>query len=416
MKKVSILLLVIALVIGFSGISSAETDEIKTLNVWVYDDFMVGEDTPLLEAARDFEEEYPEYIVEFTPITYGSETYRDRFIRVVQGGGGPDVAMQDIIWLPELAAMDLLQPLNDYIGEDFVNEFYEGPVEAARFDNELFGIPFHTNALGIVYNKTVFEEAGLDPDSPPETWEEFREYANIITENTDTHGFGYMGFWGGTYEWLPLFWAFGGEILEDGEAAFTQPEGMEATEFWFEMVVEDDIVPPASMTWQLWDEIAGGLATETVAMTYALPTTLYMLEDYDVDFEWAAAPLPRQKERASMLGGGHLTVGANAEYPEGAAKFIEFLTSEDQLWIFDEYQRISARQDAAEYQEVLEDPNVRVLFESLEFARPRPTIPEWTEIDYNTIQPAFEQILHEDADIQEEMEKAAETVDEDVLE
>lgn len=62
-------------------------------------------------------------------------------------------------------------------------EIAQGP------DGAIYGIPVQAYALGLAYNRALFEEAGLDPDAPPSTWDEVRAAAAAITEATGVAGF-----------------------------------------------------------------------------------------------------------------------------------------------------------------------------------------------------------------------------------
>ena len=56
-------------------------------------------------------------------------------------------------------------------------------------EDGIFGFPRQAYAMGLHYNRTLFEAAGLDPDSPPTTWDEVREAAKIISEQTGKAGY-----------------------------------------------------------------------------------------------------------------------------------------------------------------------------------------------------------------------------------
>ncbi|WP_116949057.1 extracellular solute-binding protein [Jiangella endophytica] len=89
-------------------------------------------------------------------------------------------------------------------------------------DGGVYAIPTAAQALGLIYNRDLFEQAGLDPDDPPRTWDDVRAAARQITEATGATGFATMttenqGGWmlaAGVY-------SFGGTI--------ENPEGSEAT-------------------------------------------------------------------------------------------------------------------------------------------------------------------------------------------
>ena len=82
-------------------------------------------------------------------------------------------------------------------------------------DGAIFGVPIAAYGIGLHYNRAMFEEAGLDPDAPPTTWDEVREAAAAISEATGQAGFAQMS-QNNTGGWMltTLSYAFGGRLQE----------------------------------------------------------------------------------------------------------------------------------------------------------------------------------------------------------
>ncbi|MEV4222995.1 extracellular solute-binding protein [Nonomuraea sp. NPDC049725] len=96
-------------------------------------------------------------------------------------------------------------------------------------DGKVYGVPNVHYGVGLVYNRKLFTEAGLDPDTPPATWAEIREAAKKIAALGPGHvGYGeYSGGNTGGWHFTQAIYGRGGSILtEDGKkAAFNSPEG-----------------------------------------------------------------------------------------------------------------------------------------------------------------------------------------------
>ena len=65
-------------------------------------------------------------------------------------------------------------------------------------EGRYYGIPYTVDLSGLVWNKELFREAGLDPERPPETWDELIEYAQKLTKTNDSgeveqYGFAIVG-------------------------------------------------------------------------------------------------------------------------------------------------------------------------------------------------------------------------------
>lgn len=378
-----------------------------TLELWVYEEFYKDQDqSPLALTTKEFTDQNPDVTISIVPVPYGSSSYRDKYIQAANGGGGPDLLQCDNIWVPQFAAMDIIVPLSDYMG-DTVNDYFPGTIEAATFNEKVWGVPFAADSMILFYNKDMFRAAGLDPEMPPTTWEEFRNYS-IALRDAGLGAYGLLGGWGGSFEWLPWFWQNGGQIIgSDGKVAFNSPEGMEATKFFLDLLTVDNVVPEAVLTWKAWDELAAGFANQTVAMAQGMAVLYNALDRLEVDFDWGVSLLPGRKEQANTLGGSHWVINKNSQNADLAYAWIEFISAKEQaLDLCDDYLRISARTDAMEQKIAQESDITKVFVQALETSRPRPIIPEWTTIDYDCIQPAFMKVIFEGAEIEPSMAEA----------
>jgi multiple sugar transport system substrate-binding protein len=125
------------------------------------------------------------------------------------------------------------------------------------------------------------------------------------------------------------------------------------------------------------------------------------------DFAWGVAPIPRSRESASLVGGANWIVNPNTDEAALAVKWIEFVTGSASFAMMDGYSRISARKGAETEQAIIRDSDaMRTFVTLLDVARPRPTIPAWTPIDYDCLQPAFLEVILRGADVRSVMASA----------
>jgi multiple sugar transport system substrate-binding protein len=167
----------------------------------------------------------------------------------LQGGEPPDITYQYGSSLPQLAAAPGLVDLTDWVQQPDVDweDFVAGARTAATFEGKILGVPALIDNLAVVYNKELFDDAGLDHPSPDWTWEDFRAAAKALTDPAEKRfGFSYPMDASEDTVWHydPLLWQNGGSILtEDGsQAAFNSPEGVEALEVLTGMAVDDKSV------------------------------------------------------------------------------------------------------------------------------------------------------------------------------
>ena len=388
-------LVLTAIAVGLLSAASAQT----RVNVWIYETF-AGDDSPIQRTATEFMAANPDIEINLIPTAYGSTSYRDPFVIAAQGGSGPDVIMADIAWTPEFAAMGIVKNLDEAMASK-QDEFFPGPLATVTYEGSIYGVPFYTNALGMFYNKTAFLDAGLPLPTDGWTWEDFRTAVDTLSKD-GMYGFGLQGAWGGTFEWYPWLWQAGGELLtEDGTApAFNSAEGLEATTFFLDIITNPDYVPEAAKTWRGWSELGAAFSNNVIAMFEVGDWGLGIVDGFAPTFEWGVAPLPSYRERASIVGGANWIVNANTKVADAAWQWLDYVSGPAVFPMLDGYNRVAARRGALEQQEIVtSDPRMQVLAASLDYARARPTVSLWTSIDYDCIQPAFLQVILEDADI-----------------
>src|SRR4030066_495387 len=116
---------------------------------------------------------------------------------------------------------DLETIINEYAPQDsdfLDNKYNPLVIELARSANgRLLGLPYGFSVPLTYYNKDIFREAGLDPEDPPETWQEVYEYCVKIKEETGKYGM-FIQFFPDTYCIIPLF-------LSNGIDSMFEPDG-----------------------------------------------------------------------------------------------------------------------------------------------------------------------------------------------
>src|SRR5690606_4313866 len=122
---------------------------------------------------------YPEVTeIEYTTLT--QDQFRDTILAAIRTNEAPDIFMVPLGYkLPTLVEDGWYQPLSPYVDEDFFENFVDGMlVEGVNvIDGQVYAIPDYQPQVStlVFYNKDLFRKAGLDPEKPPTTYEEFRE-------------------------------------------------------------------------------------------------------------------------------------------------------------------------------------------------------------------------------------------------
>ncbi|MCA9859640.1 MAG: extracellular solute-binding protein, partial [Thermomicrobiales bacterium] len=129
-----------------------------------------------------FAETYPNITVNITRLTYNDML--DQIRTAALGNAAPMVAKMPILWGVEFAAKGQLQEFGPADAGYPVEEYWPGAMKSVTYDGKTYGVPTNNETMALIWNAALFEEAGLDPDSPPATWDDVVAYSKQIKENT----------------------------------------------------------------------------------------------------------------------------------------------------------------------------------------------------------------------------------------
>jgi multiple sugar transport system substrate-binding protein len=213
-----------------------------TLTFWHgYTDAEADSLNALLET---WNSENPDIRIE--PLVVNNDKALQKLTVALQGGEPPDITYQYGSSLPQLAAAPGLVDLTEWVQSPEVNweDFVAGARDAATFEGKVLGVPALIDNLAVVYNKGLFDKAGLEYPNDQWTWDDFRAAAKTLTDPAQkVFGFSYPmdASEDSVWHYDPLLWQNGGSILNEDstQAAFNSPEGVEALQVLTGMAVED---------------------------------------------------------------------------------------------------------------------------------------------------------------------------------
>lgn len=259
-----------------------------------------------------FEEQHPDIRVEGSETSYDPEG----FGTLLAGGTLPDVLLVPLTEPKALLRGGEIADLGEALADTGVGESLNPTLLAAVTgdDGGVYGVPVSGYSMGLVYNRDVFLQAGLDPDAPPRTWDEVREAASTIAEGTDAVGFGHAAAEnGGGFVLTAETYSFGGRVQEDGgELLLTEGPVAEALEVLRAMRWEDGSAGVATTTTA--DDLVRELAAGRLGMYVAAPdqygAAVGRYEMPPEDFGVGALPRGTDGEGYASLAGGTVAVVA----------------------------------------------------------------------------------------------------------
>lgn len=233
---------------GSGGGGENDPDAKVTLDFW---NGFTGPDGPALQQVVDDFNASQDRITVKTNIMPWDTLYQ-KVLTAVAGNDGPDIVAMSASRLPQFADEGLFQPVDDYYeNPDFDSDaLVEAVVDASVFDGQNYGVPVNYATMMMYYNKALFEKAGLDPEAPPTTWDEFAAMVPKLTvdENGDGKPEQYaiaLADHETVPMYQPLLWNAGGGIVSaDGKTSELGSEGsLEALNFWIDLVREQKASP-----------------------------------------------------------------------------------------------------------------------------------------------------------------------------
>mgnify|MGYP001233638498 FL=1 len=337
------------------------------------------------ELVRRFNASQSEIVVK---ASYQGDYYENhaKVLAAIAAGRPPDVTIIEIASVGAFAHPGTLENLGPYVERDGVdlNDFWPGLMLNSYWDGKLVALPFFRSTPIMYMNVSMLKEAGLDP-AGPKTWEELRRYARALTIKDKRWGFTTpIDIW--FYE--ALVFQSGGSILsEDGtKVEFNSPEGAAPIRFWKEMIEEGIMKFPPGEKYNAWTVADTDFFNQQVGMMFSSTGGLAgRLEQAKGKFELGTAFLPKNKEYAVPTGGANIVLLSKSTKKEAAWKFIRWVTSTEQA-AFSSMSTgyLPTSRSAAETPEMQqrfkEIPQFQVALDQLAYARPRPMIPAYKEM------------------------------------
>lgn len=328
---------------------------------------------------------------------------------VLSVGEGPDMLAMATERIGTYAEPGAFAEVNDVYEEGIVDESVipETLKENLKYDGKYYGVPMNFATLLLYYNKTMFKDAGLDPEAPPATWEELEQYAQQIVEKTGNYGFD-MAVKETTPMWCIMLWGNGGDIIEDGKAVFNSDQNVETITRWTENI-RDKKFGPEVLTGGEIDKL---FESQKLGMYFCGPWATNGFENAGIDFGVAQAPKGPQ-EQVTQANGVGLYLTSSSKKQEAVYDFFGWWNSKETQTKWSVGTGFPpARTDIGDSEELAKNPYIA------EFSKPAneskmylQQLTNFAEIDNQAIVPAFEKILLENADVKATLDEANEKIE-----
>lgn len=255
-----------------------------------------------------------------------------QFQTLLAGGTLPIVMQAPFTEPPALIQKGQIADITDQVASlGLSNTVNPTTLQLVTSKNRIYGIPVFAYSMGLLYNRDLFTQAGLDPNKPPTTWDEVRSYAKIIKDKTGAAGYAVLGANKcGGWIFSSMLDAFGGRLVsQDGtKATFADGDaGYQALKYIQDLKWVDQVMPQQN----LYDcdnvnpDFAAGKIAMSMKADYVQLTQQYGMSRDAIG--QGAIPQYNNVPTASLAGGAVAIVSpkATAEQKAAAVKYIQYM-------------------------------------------------------------------------------------------
>jgi len=324
---------------------------------------------------EDFNNSHPDIKVTAT-YQGGYETTIQKVTTAIAANATPDVAeLPQSYGIPQFAESGRLLPLDGFLTKEDKADFYEPAIARYTYKGKIYAIPNAVSTSLLYYNVDMFKEVGLDPNKPPQTWDELVAAGKKLTR--DINGDGKIDKWGLVSHTTVNYFLYafiaenGGELFDSqGNPVFNSKECVEAFQYWSDLVHKHKIMPPLTHTAANKLFIAG-----TAGMMYQSTGFMETLDrSVGGRFQYKVAFMPKKKGYGTDIGGTGIGIFKSNPKREAAAwTFVKWMTDTERSAFWSEKTGyIAARKSSHKFPSHVKfleaNPNNRVAAEQLPYA------------------------------------------------
>lgn len=351
------------------------------------------------ELIEEYEKENPNINIEYEQVGYGEEL-ETKLNTMYASGMAPDIVRAPISTIAERASRGQYANLDSYIEKwEEKDNILPAAYEVASYEGNRYGIAVNIESNFLFYRKDMFEEAGLDPEITPTTWEELLEYAEKLTvrdgDSVTRAGIS-IPTSAGHSTFIPFARQNGAELvdIEKNIPTFNDEKSIEALDYLSQFSKENLLIPYIN------NKDDDPFDTGKAAMRYGNINAYVALQEKGVEWlENVGFAKGVGKEKISSFGGCQIMfMSEEGQHKEEAWKFIQYLFKDENVW------KLTTEAGAAPVKLSLQDqyleeyPGIgQAYLDSLEYAEGMPKV-TWAALFEQAICTAYEEAMYGEKD------------------
>lgn len=372
---------------------------------------------------REFNDQHPDILV--TPVFGGNYAEnQSKVVAAIRAGDPPDTAILLSVDLFTMLGLDAIEPFDPLIEDDpdaqeMIQDFFPAFMANSTFDGKIWSIPFQRSTPIMYYNKDAFREVGLDPERPPETWDELIEFGKMLAKP------GRRGVQIPEETWG--IWMLEGLTIQAGGMLW-DPEGRgcvvkldseeTATAIRFLMRLKEEGISPPDLT--RWRTTPNDFVAGTTAIMYHSTGSLGFIRT-NARFEFGTAFQAKRVRFGVPTGGAnfYLFKGQDPRKREATWTFIKWMTTPEMAarWSIDSGY-VATRRSAWELptmqEYVAKVPQALTARDQLEFAKPELSTYNRPEV-HVTVERAMADAILGRKPVEQALKDGQQKIDEEIL-
>jgi multiple sugar transport system substrate-binding protein len=410
-RRTLVLLALLALVAATATTAAARSGGQKSVTITFWNAY--SSDGPEVQHINKviipaFEKSHPGIKVQDVPIPY--DDLHQKLVTAVAGGQLPDLVRSDIIWVPELANLGVLDPLDKDMPDfkQYSSKVFNGPLATNFWKGHYYGLPLDTNTRIWVYNPHTL--AAIGASAPPKTFAQLQSMsAQAKAKGLYLYAEGGLGGW----NILPWIWSAGGSLTNSTYTQATgylnSPKSVAGVQMLYNLYKAGEmpgiIVDPNGGT-GTYD----GVAQSKYISTLDGPWMFSIFASAYKNTQLAASTIPAGPGGSiSVVGGEDIVMTKQSKNKQAALQFMRYM-----LGTFAQTQMAHAGQMSVLKTSAKWEPKLASYYttylKQIATAKPRTPTPKYTQID-TVLQTEVTKAFKGQESVQDALTNAAKQID-----